>query len=174
MPKNDHEEVYSSATNEQLAQKTLDLDNEMRELDLEIKRETVAKIRQKRQEAKDKVLQMQQTIAAFLSQRILRQKFCNHRKGGTGAQAVLQGAGQSAMYCVIKHKLPVGKYFVLCQRCGKEWHPALTALENAGVPTKATKGYFEALQYPTNNSESGASLFNFRPADEVIESPEEE
>lgn len=134
---------------------------EMRELDLEIKRATVAKIRAERANAKAKVQMQEEAIQNFLMQRKMKQRNCNHRKGGVGAEAVLHGRGQSAMYCVIKHKLPVGKYWVLCQRCGKEWHPELTAIQNGGLARKATKGYYEALQFPTNNSESGSSRFDF-------------
>ena len=170
----DQQNELSTKRNSEIEAELLAVSREERELDLEIKKEKVREIRAKQEASRDKVKTQRIAIEQFLIQRKLRQGSCNHRKGGTGAQAVLQGKGQSVMYCVIKHKLPVGKYFVLCQRCGKEWHPALTALENAGTPQKATRGYFEALQYPTNNSESGASTFLFRPTEQVIEAPGEE
>jgi hypothetical protein len=172
---NQDQNELSTKRNSEIEAELLAISREERELDLEIKKEKVREIRAKKEASRDKVNTQRIAIEQFLIQRKLRQGSCNHRKGGIGAQAVLQGKGQSVMYAVVKHQLPVGKYFILCQRCGKEWHPALTALENAGTPQKATRGYFEALQYPTNNSESGSSRFDFRPTTEVLnELPEEE
>lgn len=130
------------------------LELEEKALDLEIKRETVAKIRSQRaakqEEARAKIIATLQ----FLKQREMNQLNCNHRKGGIGAEAVMRGQGSDAMYAVIKHKLPHGKYFVLCQRCGKEWHPPVPILGEKGTP-----GYNDAVNWPTDNSPSGSSTF---------------
>jgi hypothetical protein len=154
-------DVLSAETNAQLEERERALQLEERELDLEIKRHTVAQIRAVKQAILDKNRAQQQAISQFLANRRAVQANCNHRKGGVGHEAVIRGAGTSAMYAVIKHRLPCGKFFVLCQRCGKEWFPELTALQNAGVPRKATKGYWDAMQFQTNNSESGSSQFTF-------------
>jgi hypothetical protein len=132
------------------------LELEEKALDLEIKRETVAKIRSQRnaklEEARSKILATMQ----FLMQRKMNQANCNHRKGGIGAEAVMRGQGSDAMYAVIKHKLPHGKHFVLCQRCGAEWHPPVPILGEKGTP-----GWAEAVNWPTDNSPSGSSTFLF-------------
>lgn len=101
-----------------------------------------------------------QVLRQFIVQREATQQHCNHRKGGSGANAVLFGEGTSPNYCVIKHKLPNGKFFVLCQRCGKEWFAA-DKFANGGRGTPETPGYAEALNYPTDNNPSGSSTFLF-------------
>jgi len=78
------------------------------------------------------------------------------RKGGIGAEAVTHGQGTDSMYCVIKHKMPHGRYQIFCQRCGKEWKPGFPLLGEIETP-----GYREALNYPTDNSPSGSSTFIF-------------
>jgi hypothetical protein len=169
-----NEESLSNKTNAELEAEERELALEEKRLDLVIKRHTAAKIQAEEQATLDRVRTAAQAINQFLANRRATQANCSHKKGGTGAEAVIRGQGTSAMYCVIKHKLPVGKYFVLCTRCGKEWHPELTALQNGGVPRKATKGYYDALQYSTNNSESGSSRFDFQAVTAPIGESEEE
>jgi len=153
-------ETFESKTNRELAEETVRLDNEMKALDLELKREQVSKLRsrisQKLENAKSRDL----AIKNYLAQRNAQQEQCNHLKGGTGAEAFLRGMGDSPYYAVIKHKLPSGKYMVLCQRCGKEWHPA----DKFDKSIKETPGYQQTLTWPTNNSASGSSTFLFERA----------
>jgi hypothetical protein len=98
-----------------------------------------------------------------MAQRNAQQESCNHLKGGTGAEAFLRGMGDSPYFAVIKHKLPSGRSMVLCQRCGKEWHPA----DKFDSSIKETPGYSQALSWPTNNSASGSSTFLFEGAEAV-------
>src|ERR1700676_1589067 len=95
-----------SKTNVEILAELSALELEEKALDLEIKRETVAKIRSPRngklEEAGSKILATMQ----FLMQRKMNQANCNHRKGGIGAEAVIRGQGSDSMYAVIKHKLP--------------------------------------------------------------------
>jgi hypothetical protein len=132
------------------------LELEEKALDLEIKRETVAKIRAQRQSKLEETRSKTLATLQFLMQRRMNQENCNHRKGGIGAEAVMRGQGSDAMYSVIKHKLPHGKHFVLCQRCGAEWHPPVPILGEPGTP-----GWKEAVSWPTDNSPSGSSTFLF-------------
>jgi len=147
-------------TNADVVAELARLELEEKQLDLEIKREAVAKIKSQRaaklEEARSKMLATKQ----FLAQREATQKNCNHRKGGIGAEAVMRGQGSDAMYAVFKHRLPCNRYFVLCSRCGKEWHPAQPIF---GI--KATAGYDEAINFPTDNSPSSSSTFIFERAD---------
>ncbi len=173
----DHNELddqLGSKKNLELEQERIRIDNEMRELDLEIKREQVKTIRAAKQAAFDRAAGQKAAIDQFMAQRRLRQAQCVHRKGGVGADAVIRGQGQSSMYCVVKHLLPAGNYLVLCQRCGREWHGPLTALQNGGVAKPATKGYFTAIQYATNNTQSGSSRFDFSVAQPQLEEFDEE
>lgn len=161
-------EKLSPLTNAELEAQRLALELEERELDLkmkridvELKKEAWENLQRQRAARKEQILNQRRAVEAFLQNRILRQTHCNHRKGGTGHESIVKGEGRSSYYAVIKHQLPVGKYMVLCQRCGKEWHPNLSALENNGIPKPATKGYARAFAYATNNSPSGSSMFRF-------------
>ena len=80
-------------------------------------------------------------------------------------EAVIQGEGDDPKYAVIKHRLPYGGVMVLCQRCGKEWHPANPYFVNdfGRVENKpADTGWAEAVRFPTDNTASGSSLFQFQ------------
>lgn len=150
------EETLQSKTNADVADQLAALELEEKQLDLELKREKVAKIKAERstklEEARAKLIATRQ----FLAQRKAIQDNCNHRKGGIGAESVMRGQGTDPMYAVIKHKLPNGRYFVLCQRCGREWTPAFPLLGQLETP-----GYQDAINYPTDNSPSGSSTFLF-------------
>ena len=141
-------------TNAQLVDELTALELEEKQLDLEIKRETVAKIRAQRASKLEEARSKLRATLQFLAQREANQKNCNHRKGGIGAEAVMRGQGTSAMYSVTKHKKPNGRWFVLCNRCGKEWHQGYELLGE-----KETPGFQEAIQYPSDNTPSGSSTF---------------
>lgn len=156
-------ETFENKTNQQLLDEIAQLDIEtkaqdlqLKKLDLVLKTDQVAKltaqINQKRDDARSRDI----AIKNYLKQRELQQDNCNHRKGGTGAEAFLTGQGDSSYYSVIKHRLPCNQYFVLCQRCGKEWHPG-----NVKLGMIETPGYQEAIRFNTNNTASGSSSFLF-------------
>lgn len=148
-------------TDDQIRQELLNLTAEERRLDLEIKREKVSEIRSKRQNILDQYRMKAVATAQFLAQRAAQQAHCNHRKGGRGPDAVMRGQGDSAMYSVIKHKLPGNYWMVLCQRCGKEWHQGSQLLNEPQTP-----GFQDAIQFPTDNTASGSSIFLFEKEQE--------
>lgn len=149
-------ETFENKTNAELEAESRAIDAEMKQLDLELKRSEVSKIRAQINQKRDDARSRDIAIRNFLKQRELQQENCNHRKGGTGAEAFLTGQGDSSYYSVIKHRLPCNQYFVLCQRCGKEWHPG-----NVKLGMIETPGYQEAIRYNTNNTASGSSSFLF-------------
>jgi hypothetical protein len=149
-------ETFETLTNKQLAEESAKIDAEMKMLDLELKREQVSKLRSQTNQKLDNARARDLSIKNYMAQRDAQQSNCNHLKGGTGAEAFLRGQGDSPYYAIIKHKLPSGKYMVLCQRCGKEWHP-----EQKIFGIVETPGYQKALAWPTNNSASGSSVFLF-------------
>jgi hypothetical protein len=128
----------------------------MKALDLELKREQVAKLRAQINQKLENARTRDVSIKNYMKQRDMQQENCNHFKGGTGAEAFLAGQGDSPYRSIIKHKLPCNRYFVLCQRCGKEWHP-----EQKLFGIKETPGYQEALTWTTNNVASASSTFLF-------------
>jgi len=146
------------------------LDLELKRLELEDRR-AAAKDRTDKKEAKRQMAESRnKATLAQMAQQVAREENCTHRKGGMGANAVLNGQGDDALYyAVIKHKLPMGKYFILCTRCLKEWHPA-----DPITGTPETPGYKQALMFPTNNSASGSSTFLFKKdaTGEILNSPD--
>lgn len=156
--------TLESKTNADVTAELAALEMEEKQLDLEIKRETVSKIRAQRASKLEEARSKTMAVKQFLAQRKAVQDNCNHRKGGIGAEAVMRGQGTDAMYAVIKHKLPCNRYFVLCQRCGAEWHPAQPIF---GI--KATPGYEEAIRWPSDNTPSGSSTFMFERAEAFAE-----
>ena len=152
----------SSKSNQEIQAQLDELKRESDQLDLEIKRESVAKIRAERANKLEASKMRTQSTKNFLAQREASQNRCNHRKGGRGADAIQRGEGQAAEYAVVKHRLPHGKFFVLCLRCAKEWHPGHVV--GGFVLSVATPGYAEALNFPTDNTASGSSTFTFAPA----------
>lgn len=156
---NEFEQNLTPQSDAELRSTLAQLEREERELDLEIKRESVAKIRAERANKLQAAQMRTQAAKNFLAQREAIQARCNHRKGGRGHEAVINGTGNAAEFAVIKHRLPNGKFFVLCQRCGKEWHPGHVV--GGIVLSVATPGYDEAVNYPTDNTASGSSTFVF-------------
>jgi hypothetical protein len=153
-------ESLPTKTNSQLVDELARLEAEEKQLDLEIKRETVAKIRGARQAKLDDARSKLIATMQFLAQRKAVQDRCNHRKGGIGHQMVMQGQGTDAMFAVFKHRKPNGTWMVLCARCGKEWHQPF--LVQGYVVEAGTEGWQEALNYPTDNSPSGSAIFSYQ------------
>jgi hypothetical protein len=149
-------ENLPNKSNMELANELAAIELEEKQLDLEIKRETVAKIRAQRNAKLDEARVKMQSIKQFLATREAVQSHCNHKKGGQGANAVINGEGTDANFAIIKHKMPHGRYQIFCQRCGKEWKPAVQILGEVETP-----GYREMLNAQTDNSPSGSSVFLF-------------
>ena len=164
-PNNPFEEVdltkLDNLTDAQVKDALKAIELEERRLDLELKREQVAANRAKKNAAIAAAQAKNAALRNFLFQREQAQKQCNHRKGGRNADAIVKGEGSDAYYCIAKHVLPNGRAFVLCCRCGKEWHPAnpYNIEDGKNVPLPATEGYDEAIRWPTDNTTSGSSLF---------------
>lgn len=161
------EAELSDKTNIQLQDEVNALDLEMKMLDLELKRDQVANIKSKRAAALETARAKRLATLQFLANREANQKRCNHRKGGRGPDAIMRGQGSDAEFAIIKHRLPIGEYMVLCQRCGKEWHPANKWNSENGVlhPLPATEGWAEAMNMNTDNSASASSDFRFEKVD---------
>lgn len=146
----------ATASQTELEMELRKIEIEHKQLEIEIQREQVAQIRAKRANRLSEIGNRERATRQLIANTEARQKACNHRKGGMGLQGVLGGQGDSPKYCVIKHVLPDATYLVLCTRCFKEWYQGNDVL---GRPQ--TAGFQEAIQYPTDNQESGSSLFRF-------------
>jgi hypothetical protein len=150
-------------TNAQLADELSALELEEKQLDLEIKRETVSKIRAQRSAQREEARAKSLAVRQFIAQRKAQQDNCNHRKGGIGHESVMRGQGTDAMYAVWKHKQPNGTWLVLCSRCGKEWRGEFRVqgrLIEAAVPSQTE--FLQAINFPSDNSPSGSSSFQYQ------------
>jgi hypothetical protein len=105
-----------------------------------------------------------ESLKAFMRNRALQQDHCNHRKGGIDATALIQGRGDSDKFCIVKHGLPNGDFFIICTRCNKEWHPERPYNVEGGVrrPLPATPGWAAMVVATTDNTSSASSMFIFR------------
>lgn len=149
-------------TNSQVADELIALELEERRLDLEIKREQVAGIKAKRAAKLDEARAKLMATYQFLASRKANQDNCNHRKGGIGREAVMQGQGTDAMYAVIKHGKPNGTWMVVCERCHKEWHQEFRiqgVLIEAAIPNQTE--FTQAINFPSDNSPSRSGNFQF-------------
>lgn len=117
---------------------------EKEKLELEALREQVEKSRREKEAKRLASEQQERAIKESQRQEELRQKICNHRKGGMGLEGMV--AGNDTNYAVIKHQLPTGEFVVLCTRCCKLWN-------------KKDSDFQAALAFPTDNQPSGSTLF---------------
>jgi hypothetical protein len=156
-------EGLASQTNADVVTQLAALELEEKQLDLEIKREQVAKIKSQRNAKLDENRAKQIATKQFLANREANQEHCNHRKGGSGAGAVINGEGTDQNYAVIKHKMPNGTYSIFCQRCGREWHAPFPKLGIEG-----SKDYRWALNLPSDNVPSGSSTFLFERTEAAV------
>lgn len=102
------------------------------------------------------------TIRIEKANKISIQARCNHRKGGNGQMAYVNGQGESSQYAVIKHKVCNGDVWIRCQRCGKNWKPPIEAdfkLKEEYLDARAD--YMQALNFPTFNIMSTSYTFQF-------------
>ena len=127
-------------------------------LELELLREQVETMRANRQRKQLSHAQVENELEIGKRNQRNREANCTHRKGGMGLEGV-HGKGNDPQYAVVKHQLPLGDWFIVCQRCGKEWRKSDP--DNGGKPTK---GYDDALAFPTDNQPSGSSLFTVTQA----------
>lgn len=137
------------------------LDREYKKFDRIVKEDEAKKIQGIRVAQFEANAQKMDSLITFMRNREAQQNHCNHRKGGIDAQALIHGEGTSDKYCVVKHGLPNGNFFVICTRCNKEWHPARPYNVEGGVlrPLPPTPGWAEAVAFPTDNTASASSRF---------------
>lgn len=91
-----------------------------------------------------------------------KQRQCNHRKGGDGQNAYVNGQGNSPQYAVMKHKVCNGDFWIRCMRCGKCWKPPI---EEDYIKREdyldAYTDYKAALNFSTLNVASTSYTFGF-------------
>lgn len=94
------------------------------------------------------------------------QSLCTHTKGGNYPRRnwIYEGNDHCGNRSVAKHRLPMGGIFVVCTRCGKEWHPP-----EIGRP--ATEGWEQAVNFHTDNEMSESVQFVFTPKYEYEYTP---
>jgi hypothetical protein len=148
--------------------------DELADLDLQIKREELEQLRLTREERQYSIRKLKQDLAdrevkdlqkssdretrglAFRRDKTsneLRWKSCTHKKGGNVSERdmkVLHYGGNSEQYAVIRHMFPNGDIWTHCQRCGKTWKPPVKAnfyFDDRGVVVPEKLGKFDQERF---------------------------
>lgn len=184
-------------TKVQANQSVADMEAEIKKAELELKKLEIKRATADLQDIEERLAE-RQMIRTTKSQRskgngeVLRQNDvrlsaiqsnCNHKKGGTGAEGLINGQGDDSQYAVFKHKFAHGDTWVRCLRCGKTWKPPVELsfyFNDAGVVVSkedgkfnkekfeaAVKEYREALVFTTKNIPSSGYTFEFTSTDPV-------
>lgn len=155
-------------------QQQADMELEMQKLLLEEKRLSVLDLKERVDERKMKrdtkddrsrsngnVLRQNAAVNALV------QAQCNHKKGGNGAEGIIQGRGDDPQYAVLKHRFGNGDIWVRCLRCGKTWKPVLEedhtveGVFNKEAFAAAVNDYNAAVSFQTRNVMSGSIPYQF-------------
>ena len=150
---------FDNVTTEDLTAEQKRLDIELKKLELEERLETQTKRKNKRLELKREFDAKMRAIAVALAQREMAQRRCNHKKGGLGVEAVINGQGTDENYALLKHQLSDKTWFVQCQRCGAEWRPA-NRFTGESETVIGGFTYRDALKARTDNSPSKSCVFD--------------
>jgi hypothetical protein len=118
---------------------------EKEQLELEVLRENVRKMKESRDRRAASHTQVEADLADFQRNQEMGFKQCNHHKGGKDIEGI-RGNGTDSQYSIVRHQLPLGDWMIICLRCHKQW-------------LKGDPEYREALRWPTDNSPSGSCLF---------------
>jgi hypothetical protein len=125
------------------------------ELELEELTYRLENERNRRSERKQQSETQQQSLADAERQQNAIKEACPHRKGGKDMGGLTRGT--DTKYAVGTVTQPWGQQYVLCSRCGKQWNGPFN-----GKP--ADPGFYEAIQWPTDNEPSGTQIFLVYPA----------
>lgn len=122
-------------------------------------KDEVAKLQQERATRLENIRMQSMQIIAQIRQQEALQAQCTHMKGGVVTQSdpsvIMNGHGSDATdYAFIRHILPAGNMFILCQRCLKEWYGP-----NRLTGESASEDFEWARTRPTKNHVSGSSQF---------------
>ena len=164
--------------------KAQEMEMEMRKLELEAKRLELIDLQERVDERKMKRENKAQrsringdTLRQNQEKDKQAQAACNHRKGGNGADGIVQGKGDDPQYAVLKHQFGNGDIWVRCLRCGKTWKPPIKDsfyFDKRGVAVapkdgefnaekfeKAQREYADAVAFQTRNVMSGSIRYAF-------------
>lgn len=172
-----------------------DMDAEIKRAELELKRleilEKTANLQDlkerldERQMTRDTKTQRSRNNGETLKQNDARlksiQRNCNHKKGGNGAEGLINGQGDDSQYAVFKHRFHNSDIWVRCLRCGETWKPPVEMsfyFDEVGNQVSKQDGKFnkekfdqavveykEALLFQTKNTMSTSYQFEFTSTD---------
>lgn len=124
--------------------------------------ERLAERQMKREDKSQKSRTNGDTIAVENRIKAQKQRQCNHRKGGDGQNAYVNGQGNSPQYAVMKHKVCNGDFWIRCMRCGKCWKPPVEEdYKDREAFLDAKVEYTTALNFSTLNVASSSYTFGF-------------
>jgi hypothetical protein len=147
----------------ELSEKERDrIDQELKALQLEETRDRVAEARARKHRRTMSAEQYERGMIQNKIKKQMREEACPHRKGGKNMAGLLKG--NDANHSIVRHTLPLGEIMVLCQRCFKIWRRPDRKLLKGSAEDKAKyhvllQHYREALEFPTDNEDSGTQIF---------------
>lgn len=165
-------------------QSVTDMEAEIKALELEAKRLELIDLKERiderkmKRENKDSRSKMNGTVLTQNAAQLkAAQARCNHKKGGNGAEGIIQGQGDDPQHAVLKHQFGNGDIWVRCLRCGKTWKPPIEEeyyFNENGVSVapadgtfdqaqfdKTLREYNEAVGFQTRNVMSGSIQYRF-------------
>ncbi len=138
------------------------LEKQEKEANIQDLTERLAERQMKREDRSQKSRTNGDTIRIENEIKANKQRQCNHRKGGDGQNAYVNGQGNSPQYAVMKHKVCNGDFWIRCMRCGKCWKPPIEedyARREDYLDAKVE--YTTALNFSTLNVASTSYTFQF-------------
>jgi hypothetical protein len=103
-----------------------------------------------------------QTLRQIAAADLAKERRCNHRKGGNGANGVLGGQGDDSQHAVVDHMFCNGDRWLKCMRCGRTWKPVLRHWFETEVGYLGAVAEYEAAKnMQTRNSPSSSYVFKF-------------
>jgi hypothetical protein len=155
---------FEGKSTKDLEEENRRLDVALKQLELEDRVQTMAAKKKARDAKRAEYLAKTDEILKELARRAGRQRQCSHRKGGTSVRGqsmpLPYEGGDADTYALIKHQLPGGEWWILCQRCGAEWFPED---KFTGRPATVIGGFSwkDAMLARTDNAMSKSAVFVF-------------
>lgn len=136
---------------------------EFKRLQVELMREQVQSLSDKREAAKSNRAKMVADMKRATAETMHKQSICKHRKGGRNNRFA---NGDSANYSIIQNTYPLGEVCLMCTRCGKEvWKPQLKLKKTDPALHKSMLAEWQLWSsWPTDNSPSGSKIFEVQIA----------
>jgi hypothetical protein len=144
---------------EKLLEESAAIDLEMKRVQLELQKEQLAEINQKKEARRLKLEQQQRDMKENARQEQARFDNCKHKKGGRNRSGLDRGTDSN--YAIVRQTMPTGELVIMCQRCGCTWEKPTVALKRSDPDAYADqlRKFRIACEWPTDNEDMGMQIF---------------